>query len=176
MSDHDDRHEDLERAIITVGAQVSNALLQVAKSGHEIALALKALAPPAPDPKKATKLTLQYTLKGGNKIMGVRITNGIVGQVYAATVVESNATTPSIQPIGPLLFTSDNPAVVAVDPISGDVTLVSPGSANVTCMDTGTTPTQLTDTVGFDVSSAPIPVADHLDLEYALKASKRGKK
>jgi uncharacterized protein YjdB len=96
-----------------------------------------------------------------------------VGQVYDPTVVESNPTTPSIQPIGPLVYTSDTPATVTVDANTGIATAVAAGTANVSVLDQGN---GLTDTVVFTVSAAPPPVATALDLEYALAASAKRKK
>lgn len=100
--------------------------------------------------------------------MGASVT-GTVGNVFDPTVVESNATVPSIQPIGPLVYATDNAAVVLVDPVTGIATLISPGSANVSVLDQGN---GLTDTVAFSVSAAPPPVADKLTLDYALATAK----
>lgn len=155
MADRHDEDNDIARAILIAGAQISNALLEVAN----------ALLP------KATKLTLRYTIKGGNT-MGAPVT-GTVGQVFDPTVVESNPTTPSIQPIGPLVYASDNSAMVSVDPNTGIATLVAAGTANVSVIDQGNS---LTDTVAFTVTAVPPPVATALDLEYALAAAAKRKK
>ena len=160
MSDHD---IDLGRAILIASEQISNALLQVAISNEALAKAVSSLVPP-----KATSLLLQYKLRGG-KTMGAPVTAAQVGQVYDPTVVESNATTPSIQPIGPVVFASDNAAVVAVDPNTGIATMVAAGSANVSVLDQGN---NLTDTVAFTVTAAPPPVADKVTLSYNLAAAK----
>lgn len=98
--------------------------------------------------------------------------SGTVGQVYTPTVTESNPSNPSIQPIGPLVFSTDNAAIVAVDPNSGLATLASTGSANVSVLDQGN---NLTDTVNFTVAPAVSP-ATALDLEYNLTASTKSKK
>ena len=152
-----DRHEEKEisRAILIAGKEIANAIREVAN----------ALVP------KATKLTLNYTLEGGTT-MGAPVT-GTVGQVFDPTVVESNPTTPSIQPIGPLVYASDNTAVVSVDPNTGIATLVSAGTANVSVIDQGNS---LTDTVAFTVTAVTPPVATALDLEYALASAAKRKK
>ncbi len=152
-----ERHEEHEisRAILIAGKEIAKAILEVAN----------ALVP------KATKLILQYTLEGGT-IMGAPVT-GTVGQVFDPTVVESNPTTPSIQPIGPLVYASDTPASVTVDPNTGIATLVAAGTANVSVIDQGNS---LTDTVAFTVTAVTPPVATALDLEYALAAAAKRKK
>lgn len=142
-------------AILIAGREIAEAILEVAN----------ALVP------KATKLTLQYTLEGGTT-MGTPVT-GTVGQVFDPTVVESNATTPSIQPIGPLVYASDTPASVTVDPNTGIATLVAAGTANVSVIDQGN---GLTDTVAFTVTTVTPPVATALSLEYALAAAAKRKK
>jgi uncharacterized protein YjdB len=98
--------------------------------------------------------------------------SGTVGQVYDPTVVESNSTTPSIQPIGPLVYASDNTAAATVDPNTGIVTLVASGTANVSVIDQGNS---LTDTVAFTVA-APVSPATALDLEYSLAPAAKRKK
>jgi hypothetical protein len=147
------RDDDIAEAILIAGSQIANALLEVAN----------ALVP------KATELTLQYTLEGGT-IMGKPV-SGTVGQAYIPTVTESNPTTPSIQPIGPLVYASDNTAVVAVDVSTGRATLVSVGTANVSVIDQGNS---LTDTDAFTVAAAPSP-ATALDLEFSLATSTKSK-
>lgn len=155
----DDRHDDeLARAIAEAGSEISFGL-------NAIADALKALAPP-PKPV-ADKLTLSYTLKGGN-IMGASVT-GNVGNTASPTVVETAAGTP-VAPVGPLAFASDNAAVVSVDPSTGVATLVSAGTANVSVIDQGNS---LTDTVNFSVSGGITPPADKLNLTYTLNAARR---
>lgn len=96
--------------------------------------------------------------------MGTPVTNAVVGQKYNSTVVESNPTTPSIPPIGPLFFASDNTAVLTVD--SGGIsTLVGAGSANLSVLDHGNS---LTDSVAFTVVAPPPPVATAITLEVTL--------
>lgn len=97
--------------------------------------------------------------------MGAPVTGAVVGQTYNPTVVESNATTPSIPPIGPLAYASDNTAVVTVDPTGGVATMVAAGTANVSVIDQGN---GLTDTVAFTVAAAGPPVATTLTLNYTL--------
>lgn len=166
--DQDHDRDSLARAILIAGEQISSALQQVAIAELQVARAINALVPPAPPPPKATSLTLRYKLQGG-VIMGTPV-SGIVGQVYDPTVVESNSTTPSIQPIGPLVYASDNTAAVTVDPATGIATLVAAGTANVSALDQGN---GLTDTVAFTVSGVTPPVATALSLSYALAAAQK---
>jgi hypothetical protein len=141
-------HEDeISRAILIAGDRIASAILEVAMG----------LAP------RATELSLLYSLEGGT-IMGSPVTNAVVGQVYNPSVVESNASTPSIPPIGPLVFTSDNTAVVTVD-AGGIATMVGAGTANVSVVDQGNS---LTDSVAFTVVAAPPPVATSLALNFTL--------
>lgn len=96
---------------------------------------------------------------------------GTVGQVFNPTVVESNPTTPSIPPIGPLVYASDAPAVLSVDPVTGVATCLSAGSANASVIDQGN---GLTDTVPFTVSGVtppPPPTATDLALSYSPAAT-----
>lgn len=160
-----DDDKDIARAIRESGREVSEGL-------QAVAAALRSLAPPV-----ATQLSLKYHLQGGIT-MGAPVT-GNVGQVFNPTVVESNSTTPSIAPIGPLVFASDNTAAAAVDPSTGIVTLVaanadgSPATANISVIDQGN---NLTDTVAFTVDGTPPPpppVATNLTLSYTPAASRR---
>ena len=103
--------------------------------------------------------------------MGAPVSNATVGQVYDLTVVESNATTPSIQPIGPVVFASDNTAVMAVstDAAGNEIaTCVGPGTANVSALDQGN---GLTDSIAFTVGTAPSP-ATTLTLTATLATAK----
>jgi len=138
--------DEIAQAILIAGEEITNALLEVAK-------ALEG---------RASKLTLLYVLQGGT--MGSPVTNASVGQNYNPSVVESNSTTPSIPPIGPLVFASDNTAVVTVD-AGGIATMVSAGTANVSVIDQGN---NLTDTVTFTVVVVGPPVATNLTLNYTL--------
>lgn len=136
-------------AIRDAGREIACALLEIAK----------ALKP------SAAKLVLLYSLEG-DTTMGSPVTNAAVGQTYNPNVVESNPTTPSIPPIGPLVYASDNTAVVTVDPTGGIATMVAPGTANVSVIDQGN---NLTDTVTFTVAGTPPPpVATTLALNYTL--------
>ena len=142
----------------------------IKEAGDDIAKALVQIAQALAGPPPATKLVLMYSLQGGT-IMGKPV-SGTVGQVYTPTVTESNPTTPSIQPIGPLVFSTDTPAIVATDPNTGLSTLVSAGTAIVSALDQGN---GLTDTVTFTVAPAVTP-ATVLDLEFNLTASTKSKK
>lgn len=151
MSEHEEN--EIIRELIEQGNLTRYTILQAADA---IVNALAALAP-----QRATKLVLHYTLKG--ETMGASVT-AVVGQVYNPSVVESNATTPNIPPIGPLVFATDNAAAVAVD-AAGVATMIGSGSANVSVLDQGN---GLTDTTAFSVAAPPPPVADKLTLDYKL--------
>lgn len=150
--------KDVIKAIREVGRSIDERLEVISLAISSIANALT---------QKATRLILLYNLKGGNK-MGAPV-SGSVGQVFNPTVVESNPTTPSIPPIGPLVFASDNAAVVTVD-AAGNASCVAAGSANVSCMDQGN---GLTDTVAFAVSGVTPPPATSLTLSYNLQPAAR---
>jgi hypothetical protein len=143
---HDDDESKIARAIIIGSSKIQVALLAIADAIRPV----------------ATTLRLTYQLQGGNS-MGAPVT-ATVGQAYNPSVVESNATTPSIPPIGPLVFASDNTAVVTVD-AGGIATTVAAGTANVSVIDQGNS---LTDTVPFTVSAVTPPVATALALNYTL--------
>lgn len=96
--------------------------------------------------------------------MGTPVTGAMVGQKYNPTVTESNPSTPSIPPIGPLFYTTSNPSVVGVDQTTGVATMMAPGTASVTVVDQGN---NLTDSVAFTVAAQ---TATALDLEYTLAA------
>lgn len=144
-----EKHDEdkIAQAIVLASYKIQNALLEIAN----------AIQP------RAAKLRLSYQLEGGT--MGAPVTGAVVGQTYNPTVVESNATTPSIPPIGPLVYASDNTAAVTVDATSGVATMVAAGTANVSVIDQGN---NLTDTVAFTVAAAGPPVATNLALSYTL--------
>lgn len=87
-----------------------------------------------------------------------------VGKTATPSVIETAAGVP-VAPAGPLVYASDNAAVVSVDPTSGVATGVSAGSANVSVLDQGN---GLSDTVAFSISLAPPPPADKLTLDYSV--------
>jgi hypothetical protein len=153
-----------EKQIRETRKAAADQLAAIQASTAAIVAAIQGIAPPS----EATKLVLQYILQGGT-IMGAPVT-GTAGQVYDPSIVESNPTTPSIQPIGPLAFASDNVAAVTVDAVSGIATLVAAGTANVSVIDQGN---GLTDTVAFTVTAAPPPVATALALAYTLAVAQR---
>lgn len=95
---------------------------------------------------------------------------GIVGNTASPMFTEAAADGSAVAPIGPVVFASDNPAVVTVDANTGVATLVSAGTANVSSLDQGN---GLTDSVAFTVSSAPPPVATSATLSYTLNPSRR---
>ena len=144
---HDDDDSKIAQAILLASYKIQTGLLAIAEAIRPV----------------ATELRLSYQLQGGT--MGSPVTGATVGQVYNPTVVESNATTPSIPPIGPLANASDNNAVVTVDPTGGVATMVAAGTANVSVIDQGNS---LTDTVAFTVAAVTPPVATNLTLNYTL--------
>ena|ERR1022692_5095506 len=119
-------------------------------------------------PLEAVSATLTYTINGGT-IMGAPVT-GVVGNTATPTFAEASASGLNVAPIGPVVYASDNPAIVSVDPNSGVATLLAAGTANVSGLDQGNS---LTDTVAFTVSAAPPPVAVSASLNYTLNASRR---
>jgi hypothetical protein len=148
--------EKIARAILVAGEQIADAL-------QAVAAALIHLASPI-------RMTLFATL-GGTR-MSNPIASAIVGQVYKLSVVESNATTPSIPPVGPVVFASDNPAAVAVstDAAGSEIaTVIAPGTATVSALDQGN---GLTDSILFTASAPPPPpppVATTLTLDATLQ-------
>jgi hypothetical protein len=165
----EEKRENLAVAILIGSARISEGLLQVAA-------AIRGFSPGPPP--RATKLELRYLrrgdpflhyiLQGKEDSMSQVIPNATVGQIYDPTVVESNATTPSIPPVGALVYATDNAAVATVDPATGVATMVSAGTANISVMDQGD---KLMDTVAFTVAAAPPPpppAADKLTLNYSL--------
>lgn len=63
-----------------------------------------------------------------------------VGQTATAVFTEfsgPNGTGVVVAPIGPVSFSSDHPEIATVDPTSGLVTAVAPGTATITGTDAG---------------------------------------
>lgn len=115
-------------------------------------------------PSKATKLVSTWTLTGGNSMANGAPVSGVVGNTASVVDVESNATNPSIAPIGPMQTASDNPSVtISADGLTA--TLAAEGTANVTRLDTGN---GLSSTTAFTVSAAPPPVATDLTSTWTL--------
>ena len=116
-------------------------------------------------PKKKARLT--YSIGGsmpGNTI------SGVVGNTATPHFSEADASGNPVAPIGPVIYASDNTAVVTVDANTGVATLVSAGTANVSALDQGN---NLTDTVAFTVSGGAPAVATSASLSYTLNASRR---
>lgn len=150
--DHDD--EQLAHAIKEAGDDIALGLFAVARALEAIVL-------------KAVKARLLYSI-GGN--MPGNTLSGIVGNTASPTFVENAADGSLVAPIGPVVYASDNPAVVSVDANTGVATLVAPGTANVSALDQGN---NLTDSVAFSVSAAPPPAAVSATLSYTLNPAVR---
>lgn len=149
--------DKIAQAITLAAYKISNRL-------EEIAQAIRATIPPEPPaPPVATQITLSYYRILGGPLMGVAITNAQVGQKYNPSVVESDATNPSIPPIGPLVYASDNPSVATVA-ADGTVSIVSTGNANVSVLDQGN---GLTDTVAFAAAPPTPGPATAITLSYS---------
>lgn len=169
MGDNNDREiwKRIEESLEDIASEQSANLPAIEIDLNLIARSLQQIAN-ALLPPKATNLSLKYKLRGGTT-MGAAI-SGTVGQVFDPSIVESNATVPTIQPIGPLAFASDNAAAVTVDAVTGIATMVAAGTANVSVIDQGN---NLTDTVAFTVTATPPPVATALTLAYTLAVAQR---
>jgi hypothetical protein len=98
---------------------------------------------------------------------------GVVGNTATVVDVESNATTPSIAPIGPFVTASDAPLIVSVSPstdttgVVTTATLLAVGTANVTRLDQGN---GLSSVTAFTVTSVAPPVATDLTSTWTLAA------
>jgi hypothetical protein len=64
-----------------------------------------------------------------------------------------------VPPTGAVAYSSDNPAVATVDPVSGLCTGVSQGSANISANDAGLPSPGLPASAVLNVAPAPPPVA-----------------
>ena len=151
--DEDDGLEQIAKAIRESGDDVAAALLAVAE-------AILALVP------KAVIAHLSYSITGGS--MGNPV-NGAPGNTATPMFTEAAADGSSVAPIGPVLFASDNPAIVSVDSNTGIATLVAAGTETVSALDQGN---GLTDSVLFTVT-AVVPVAVSASLQYTLNPSRR---
>lgn len=127
-----------------------------------IVAAIQGSAPP----EKAVEATLTYSI-GGNP-MGAPV-SGAPGNTATPTFSEADANGVSVAPIGPVIFASDNTAIVSVDASTGIATLVAAGTANVSALDSGN---GLTDSVAFTVT-AVVPVATTATLNYSLNPARR---
>lgn len=127
-----------------------------------IVAAIQGSAPP----EKAVTAVLTYSI-GGNP-MGAPV-SGAPGNTATPTFSEADANGVSVAPIGPVIFASDNTAIVSVDASTGIATLVAAGTANVSALDSGN---GLTDSVAFTVT-AVVPVATTATLNYSLNPARR---
>lgn len=75
-----------------------------------------------------------------------------------------NGTGNKVAPIGAVVFSSDNPAVATVDPSTGALAYISPGSANITGSDNGVGGLSASDTLTVLPATPPAPVSATLTL------------
>ena len=164
MGENDDRsNRDVIRRLNEVEKSIKDA---IEDSSEAIISAIQAIVP-VPPPPEAVAAKLQYTIQGGT--MGSPV-SGVVGNTATPVFAEATATGVAVAPIGPVVYASDNPANVTVDPNTGIVTLVAAGTANVSALDQGN---GLTDSCAFTVSAAPPPVATTASLNYTLNPTRR---
>ena len=98
------------------------------------------------------------TLSFGEKGMPATIQVGKQAQSNFKEWSGPNGTGTELPPVGPVSFSSDNPAVATVDPTSGVATGVAPGTANISGTDGGNNLT------ASDVLTVSAPVAQSATL------------
>lgn len=76
-----------------------------------------------------------------------------------------NGTGNKVPPVGPVTFSSDNPAVATVDPSTGAFAYISPGAANISGQDTGPGGLSASDVLTVMPATAPPPVSATLTLQ-----------
>jgi hypothetical protein len=97
----------------------------------------------------AQSLVLTIQDSEGNN-MGNPATIGATGGLATVQEFSGPGGTGSVVPtVGPIVFASDNVAVATVDPASGAITAVAPGSCNISALDKTN---NLTDSVAVTVS------------------------
>jgi hypothetical protein len=102
-----------------------------------------------------TELCLEIPNQQGEIYMGQPVTLTVGAGAVQAQVQEFLNASPEPD-TGPIAFSSDTPSVATVDPVSGLVTPVAPGTANITATDSTNVPA-LSDTVAVTVVAAPPP-------------------
>lgn len=142
-----DEKDELARAILIAGDQISDGLFKVAA-------AIQALVPPKAD----TLSAILIPEKGASMFAKTEAPLTVpVGTTGTTTVVET-AKGVQVPPVGPIVYASDNPAV-ATYATDGTWAAVAPGTCNMSQLDQGN---GLTDTTPLTVTAAPPPVADTL--------------
>lgn len=162
--------KELERLIVQQNKKLADAIEDAAEdtikaikaSTDAIVAAIQGSAPP----EKAVSANLTYSI--GGVPMGAPV-SGAPGNTATPTFAEAAADGSAVAPIGPVIFASDNTAIVSVDASTGIATLVAAGTANVSALDQGN---GLTDSVAFTVT-AVVPVATTATLNYTLNPARR---
>lgn len=98
---------------------------------------------------KAQSLILTITTPGGTFVGQPASLGSAGGQASVQEYTGPNGTGAPEAPAGPIQYASDNPSVATVDPNSGVITSVAPGTANISATDTSN---GLTDTVAATVT------------------------
>lgn len=133
----------LEKKLIDAIEDAAEANTKAIQASTDaIVAAIQGSAPP----EKAVAANLTYSI--GGIPMGAPVT-GAPGNTGTPTFAEADVNGASVAPIGPVIYASDNTAVVTVDSSTGVATLVSAGTANVSALDQGN---GLTDSVAFTVT------------------------
>jgi len=86
---------------------------------------------------KAVSATLQIEDSKGNRIMPATLAVGATATAVFQEWSGPNGTGVKVAPIGAVSFSSSDPTIATVDPASGLVTAVGPGTATITGTDAG---------------------------------------
>lgn len=149
-----EEHEDREKII-----ELLRELLQLGKRVEHLLKRIESRF----EPKSATltfvteqgETTMPLTVKMGDK------PGGAVFQEFDGP----NGTGNKVAPLGPVVFSSDNPAVATIDPATGAFAYISPGVANMTGKDTGPGGLSASDALTVLPATPPPPVSATLTLQ-----------
>jgi len=110
-------------------ARIANALERIATAFESLAASFKqAFA-------SAQSATLTITDSKGNKLMPATIQVGQTAQAVYQEWSGLNGTGSKLAPAGPPTFTSSDPTIASVDPVTGLITAMGPGTATITGTD-----------------------------------------